>query len=315
MSIIKGIGAGAVNRGEFLKSFTVNNTRILNRTALRNFDKFLKVNYKQYKESEILIDLKQTEDGRYVLLKEMIEYWKNDLKLSPSSMRAYLTCVRTWLRRNSIKTNNDDIRDYIKIPKQVQEEKFALEIHHAKLLLKKSNLYYSILWELLYYSGMRLAEAITLTPDNFEFDKTPTIIKINGKNTKNKKSRITFCPSDTSLKIQTIIKKYNKLNNQPIYIQKKYNSVEQAKDPFEQYFYRLRIKTGLNEKYELGRHKITIHSFRSHFITKVSNLHNDYYAHLLTGHQSKSVYLPTYYRLSIEEQMKMYLKVQEALKF
>ena len=44
-------------------------------------------------------------------------------------------------------------------------------------------------------------------------------------------------------------------------------------------------KAGLDEKYDtVNRRKITLHSFRAYFFTKAARVHDENYAHKLTGH-------------------------------
>jgi len=67
----------------------------------------------------------------------------------------------------------------------------------------------------------------------------------------------------------------------------------------------------LYEKQENGHGKITSHSFRAFFITKVSRFDRDL-AHFLAGQKNK-MYLPRYDRLTDDEKLELYLKIEPEL--
>jgi hypothetical protein len=70
-------------------------------------------------------------------------------------------------------------------------------------------------------------------------------------------------------------------------------------------------KAGLDEKYDtVNRRKITLHSFRAYFFTKAARVHDENYAHKLTGHGG---YLPQYDRLTDDEKLDLYLKLESEL--
>ena len=63
------------------------------------------------------------------------------------------------------------------------------------------------------------------------------------------------------------------------------------------------------ERYESGTHKITLHSFRSYFITKANKV--DYgFGHALAGHKQ---YMARYNRLSTKEKLDLYLQAEKDL--
>jgi len=70
-------------------------------------------------------------------------------------------------------------------------------------------------------------------------------------------------------------------------------------------------KADLDQKYDgINRRKITLHSFRSFFFTKAARIHDENYAHKLTGHGG---YLPQYDRLTDDEKLEMYLELEPDL--
>ena len=70
-------------------------------------------------------------------------------------------------------------------------------------------------------------------------------------------------------------------------------------------------KAGMDQKYDgVNRRKITLHSFRAFFFTKATRVHDESYAHKLTGHGG---YLPQYDRLTDDEKLELYLELEPEL--
>ena len=70
-------------------------------------------------------------------------------------------------------------------------------------------------------------------------------------------------------------------------------------------------KAGLDQKYESGLHKITTHSFRAYFITKVSR-HDPNLAKYFAG-QEQARDLLMYDRLTTDERLENYIKFEPDL--
>ena len=82
-----------------------------------------------------------------------------------------------------------------------------------------------------------------------------------------------------------------------------------AKHTEEDYFYRLRTRVGLTDRYDNGIHKITLHSFRSWFITKCNRIDSDF-GNALGGHGK---YMKKYDRLTDSEKCELFIKSESSL--
>ena len=69
-------------------------------------------------------------------------------------------------------------------------------------------------------------------------------------------------------------------------------------------------KLGFTERYDSGTRKITLHSFRAFFFTRAARIHDENYAHMMTGHGG---YLMEYDRLEEEQKLEMYLELETEL--
>ena len=88
------------------------------------------------------------------------------------------------------------------------------------------------------------------------------------------------------------------------------DNILKAKHSEEDYFYRLRERVGLNEKYEDScRHKISIHIFRSWFVTKCNRVDSDF-GNALAGHDK---YMKRYNRFTVPELIALYKKAEPEL--
>ena len=83
-----------------------------------------------------------------------------------------------------------------------------------------------------------------------------------------------------------------------------------AKHQEEDNFFRMRIKAGFGElRYDNGIHKITLHSFRSWFITKCNRIDSDF-GNALGGHQK---YMKKYNRFTDQELCDLFIKAENTL--
>ena len=82
-------------------------------------------------------------------------------------------------------------------------------------------------------------------------------------------------------------------------------------DSYQQAIIRYLKKTGLVQKYSTGRYKITTHSFRAFFITKVSR-HDPNLAKYFAG-QEQSRDLLVYDRLTLDERLEKYMEFEPDL--
>jgi len=77
-----------------------------------------------------------------------------------------------------------------------------------------------------------------------------------------------------------------------------------------QNFARLCDNVGLNMKYPSGTRKITIHSFRSYFITKGNKVDDYGFGHAIAGHEH---YMKNYERYTDEQLLELYVKLEPEL--
>lgn len=248
----------------------------------------------------------------------------NIKKKREKALRRYITQLKALFRYFGLfdGLSERNIEKALRFPKDVVEEPhpfekdMVLEILKEPLGFQRRNLY-----QVLASSGLRILEASALRKSNFVF------VDEEGKQTDSSNME--------QISIQTV-PKYTKFGVQrTTYVSKEFtpdlihllNSTDdespvlvKGKDPEEavrseeQAFKNLRPNLAkrfpiFKERYESGTHKITLHSFRSFFITQADKVTYGL-GHSLAGHKK---YMGQYNRLTAKEKLGEYQKAQRHL--
>lgn len=265
------------------------------RSVCLNLNKFIKFMQENHKDIEVFrndkIGLVQTFKAK-----------------KPKTIKSYFGFVKANLRVcHQVKITVEDVKDYIKFPKQEKHQKHAVTLQELKQLFglcepKKRALYY-----VLVSSGMRIGEALSLKKSNFHLDEKPIRISLLAKDTKTKEARETYISAEAYERLKPILDQ--RKDNE--YIFHDHKRVYHAVINECRYFMNLRNRLGLDEKYpDSIRALISIHSFRAYFHTKASQKHGSDYANALDGHGS---YLKVYYREDPKERAVKYLELEPSL--
>jgi len=274
------------------------------RAALKTFDTFGIEKYGKDVQS-IVTDLRKNPgDQLYIFLNNFVGFMDNK---SPKTIRTYFGWVRSYLRSQGIKTDLDDVKDFVSFPTQIIERRKALTREIIRKLLDNSKEQRKALYLTLLSSGMRVGEALALRKRDFDFTKDPVVVSIPARHTKTKQGRETFISREAKELLLRLVKR--KSDDDLVFTHQPNN--EQAVHNEEMAFRKLRKRCELLEKYPDGkRFVVNIHAFRSYFHTKASKIHGQEYANALDGHSS---YLGQYYRNTEEERAEMYRELEPNL--
>ena len=277
------------------------------RVSLNGFERFCQAKYKIGTEQVIeelnSLPAEQKEDAIYEVLQAFVNHLTG--KVVPSSIRQFCGRTRHYLAyRMSIKIHAEDIKENVKFPKGLKRRNYVLTQDDVKKILDYASYQRRALYLFLAGNGVRIGEACQLRKRDFEKSKRYKI-SIPASYTKTRAARITFMSKESEKYVKPILDKLNPddlvfcLNEVP----------EKAVLNEEMYFLRLRKLTGLTERYEAGISKITLHTFRSFFISKCEKIHEGL-GHALAGHDR---YMQEYERFTDEELLDFYLKVEPYL--
>ena len=205
--------------------------------AMNAFDAFLKSEYKNNDEEEILSELRDShEQKRYIFLDQMVQFWNQDGTKSPATIENYFMFIRSYLRSQGIKTHPEDIKEYVSFPKKLKEIRRPLQVEQIRELMQYCNREYKAFFLVLASSGMRMGEVLGLTLDNVDFKTTPTKITIPARITKTKQERECYISGEATkaLKILDITEKL---------------FPKMSQDSVERWMSWLMKKSGLTDKY------------------------------------------------------------------
>jgi len=286
-------------------------TRLNKIAAINLFDDFILTEYDNPSSETVIQDMLDNPEmttGIFQVLHEFAKYAQK--KISHDTLIIYFCWLRKYLHARGIKIDVDDMNAYFKLNNTVKsplkELKKPLTLSEMQRILGRSDIKHQRLYLVLISSGIRIGEALTLRKSDLSFDHERVMITIRAENAKNKEERITFiseearricqplfdmlCPDELVFGTETISRTSNVTNE-------------------NQVFDRLRKRLGLVDRYKSGTHKITLHSMRAFFISKMIKV-NENLGHALSGHSS---YMKQYERLEISELIEAYIKSESEL--
>ena len=111
-------------------------TQICKKYAISNFEQFVSETYDGRTVEEIIDELfvAKTDNGQEFedILYDVLQAWINwnELRdISPSTIKVAFSNLRKYLFYRKIRTNEQDIREYLRFPKTPKEEKHPLSDH------------------------------------------------------------------------------------------------------------------------------------------------------------------------------------------
>jgi len=278
------------------------NTQYAIRKALNNFEKFCKARFDGRSLNEIVDELALSkEEAIFDTLQEWINW--NDGKLYPTSLGTYFAYLKSFLYYKGIKLTSLDIKQNLVFPKHPEEELYPLSEDDIKKILEVTSYKRRGMYLAQLSSGMRIGEITQLRKKHFDLSTKRITVKIPAKITKLKRARITFISKEAEPYLR---KRLKQISDDDLV----WASNEDATNAKVNEVNRLRefcAKAGLNERYDgNNRHKITTHSFRAFFITKLCR-HDENFAKKLAGQKG---YLLQYDRMLDEEKLEKYIEFE-----
>ena len=277
-------------------------TRELYQIAFKNFEKFCNDQYDRSME-EVISEFSVVEEHTVCgTLQDWID-WNVIHKKNPSTIRMWFSCINSFLKFKGIRI---DIKENLDFPKKIEEELYPLQLDDIRKILSIAKYDKKCLYLCQISSGMRIAELMQLKKKDLRLKKR-IVVKIPAENTKAKKGRTTFFSIEAQ---EMLLPKLKRIKDEDFVFGKRHNTPLKHKSANEQIILsRYLEQIGLDEKYANTHHKITTHSFRAYFITKISR-HDPNFAKKLVGQKG---YLLQYDRQTDEEKLQRYLELESDL--
>ncbi len=277
--------------------------------VLNNFNEFCMIQYDRSSDQiiEELLTIKgEDQEGALLDVYQLWVNWNIERKITPLSIQNYFSNLKIYLQYRGLKVAEDEIKDNVEFPKIIKDEKYPLKQEEILKILEVAKPHRKSLYLALASSGMRIGEAVQLRKRNLDFSHERIMVKIPANITKTKTGRTTFISSETHDWLKLRLRKIKPDD----LIWGTTTRSRSARSAEEEVFRRILVKTGLYEKYDsTTTGKITLHSFRSYFYTKAAR-HDDNFAQGVLGH---TPYMASYGRLTDEEKLQIYLKVESDL--
>jgi integrase len=292
---------------------TKSHSHIVNcRIALDWFEKFCLGRFDGKTMTTILSDsMKQKYDNPqrhsqnlYSVLQDFINYLSKNGH-DPSTVRINFNLTKNYLNWYGFEVYTESVKSRLNFPKKIEEEAYPLTLEDIELIVNNASPQRRVLYLFLSSTGMRIQETLKLRKRDLNFDHDRIMVVIAGKYTKTRKPRKTFITKETEKLLVEVLKKRK---DDDLIFATNEDSLK-SKHTEEDYFYRLRNKIGLTERYDTGIHKITLHSFRSWFVTKCNRVDSDL-GNALAGHGK---YMKKYDRLTIPEMIDLFIKAEPTL--
>jgi len=267
-----------------------------------SYQKQFKYACKSFPEIEKIIKSTPTDEDVF----DTLQIWINNCTKDPTTVKIYFEHIKQYLHYRGIKLHPLDIRQNLKFPTKLEEELHPLSINEFQEILKTASYNRRLLYLAQSSSGTRIGELVQLQKKHLDTNMDRIMVKIPARFTKKGRARTTFFSTETS---KVLLPKLHKMSNDDLVFGNTTDSYN-AKMNEIIYMERLLKKIGLDQRYETNnRYKISTHSFRSYFITKVSR-HDENLAKYFAGQKG---YLLQYDRLTDEEKLEYYIEFEPSL--
>ena len=285
------------------------------RATINNFIKFVKEKHRSTPDKicEELIYIKKSkgdeeyEELLYRTLQEWID-WNVSRDAGPYSIRMRFSIIRSYLYHLGVKTNPQDIKQLLKFPKRINEERYPIKKKELSDLVLAQARYpkRKALYLACSSSGMRMGEALKIRKKDLDFSLERIMVRIKPEYTKTKTARTTFLSKECGEELRTFL---DKISDDDFVFSDSKKDYKMRNE--QQALSRALEALGYNQKYSSnGFYKITSHNFRAYFFTAATRKHDENYAHKMVGHGG---YLMQYDRMTDEEKLRMYLELEPDL--
>ena len=301
------------------KESTVEHARI----SLVHFERFCEKIYQKEQDQvveELKIESKKDPEIIIDFLEDLIHYLidikkidhrtgeRTGDRIAVITVKGYFASIKRYLRHYRIVINNEDIKDFVKLPKTRKEIEDRLELEDIQKLVDNAHPLRSTFYKLLATSGMRFGEALQLKKNHFDLNCNPVRIHIPSNIAKNNHARIVFTTKEVMVGLKEILPE---LEHDDLVFARS-ETLSRAKLTEETYFARLRVKCKIAEYEPSGKkHRVRIHKLRKWFNSTITNAGmKTEHRQTITGWDS---FEGTYHEYSAQELGDEYLKIENHL--
>ena len=276
--------------------------------SFKKLDEFLiEQNITEYNFIQSLINLPLHE--KYQHLQKLVDSIKP--KVSPGTTKQYFDILFIYFLLEGAPLDYTQKKIRLSFPRKETKQFDGLTEDNITNLLSHGSPNFQTFCSALVGAGMRETECLLLEPQMILFDEYPVRIKIEPRIAKFHIGRETFLPPKNAKRLQDLIAIKQVTPGNTIFTE--HYSKHTLKE-FEDQFASIRTKCNLDtpNRKKHQQNDFTLHSFRSYFITTVTDALNEATAHALAGH---SRYMKTYYRKALSKRQSQFAPIMQELEF
>ena len=246
------------------------------------------------------------ENTIYEVLQNYSNYLCEERSVTVTVAKNYAKRVKNYLNyRLDTKIHNEDLKQNLRYPREEQRDNYPLSAEEAILVLNhaknRRDMYLFMMG-----TGMSDGETLHLKKRDFILGGNRIEIYVPSAYRKVRAPKRTFVPKWHEKSMLARLEQIK--DDDPVY--RKKAEWKGANNIEVNYFGRLLRRAGLGDlRYSSGVHKITIHSFRSWFITKANRIDHGL-GNALAGH---GYYQKRYDRYSKEEMLEFFIQAEPLL--
>ncbi len=302
------VDGNIMTRETFLNRSNNDSTTANYKKSFKKLDEFYQEqNITEYNFIQSLINLPLHE--KYQELQKLVDSIKP--KVSPGTTKQYFDNLFIFFLLEGAPLDYTQKKIRLSFPRKETKTFEGLDEDNIKDLLSHGSFNFKTYMSALAGAGLRETEALLLEPDMIKFDEYPVRIKIPSRIAKYHIAREPFLPPKNANRLQELIQSKQVKPGHTIFIESYYKN---ALKDFEDQFAIIRTKCNLDtpNRVKYQQNDITLHSFRSYFITTVTDLLNEATAGALAGH---SRYMKTYYRKKLRQRQLQFAPIMKDLEF
>lgn len=282
------------------------------KAALNSFDKFCGWKFRVSAESVIRelakFDEKKQKSTTFSMLQTYSNYLVEEQQIAIGTAKQYSKSVKNYINYMlELEISNEQFRREIKFSRQEIRDDYPLSPEEAMALLAEARSR-KLMYLFQMGTGIAIGECMHLRKRDLDCSLERIRIKVPAKYRKVKSPKVTFVPKWIESEMKELLDSlkdddylFNIIGNP---------NTKNAVISQEQFFDRVRKRAKLDDLvYDSGTHKITIHVFRSWFITHADRI--DFgLGHALAGH---GYYMKKYNRYTEKELLEFFIKAESLL--
>jgi integrase len=267
-------------------------------TSLNHLSNFIKASYPDYDIDSIIDAMLQNKINVYQLLDSFISHIQSIKEgITANSISVYVAGLRSYFSYYDIDIIPSKFKRKVFLPKIPREDEQALDSSDIrKILLNCSNRRLKTYLLILASGGTRTVETLAIRNKDIDFSSTPTKIHLRKDFSKVKIGRDIFISDEATQYLKNWLEfKYNNPKHPRVKGEDDliFAIYQTAKSPERLYqriireFQKVLTIVNLDERKEdgvQGRRRITLHSFRRHAKTVISDQVNSDYSEYFIGH-------------------------------